>query len=181
MRYSTMDTPAGALTIVVGDTGAVRASGFTADVQELIGLIHPSLRADAEPVDDVGPAQAAVRSYLDGALAAIDDVPVEQRIGGAFITGAWKAMRDIPAGAPVTYTRFAELSGRPAAVRGAASAKRGGAVRAVPPGAAHGRLARRVPLGAAGQAVADRPRGAPCRPGVNRANCLAVAVATALP
>jgi methylated-DNA-[protein]-cysteine S-methyltransferase len=31
-------------------------------------------------------------------------------------------MRDIKPGAPVTYTAFAELSGRPAAVRGAASA-----------------------------------------------------------
>jgi methylated-DNA-[protein]-cysteine S-methyltransferase len=63
-----------------------------------------------------------VRSYLDGDLAAIDAVPVEQRIGGDFVTQAWKVMRDIPAGAPVTYTQFAELAGRPAAVRGAASA-----------------------------------------------------------
>ena len=122
LHYSTMTTPAGDFTTVVSESGAVRAAGFTADVDELISLIHPSLRGVAEPADDVGPPQAAVRSYLEGDLTAIDTVPVEQRIGGGFITHAWKVMRDIPAGAPVTYTRFAELAGRPAAIRGAASA-----------------------------------------------------------
>jgi methylated-DNA-[protein]-cysteine S-methyltransferase len=122
LHYSTMSTPTGDFTIVVSESGAVRAAGFTTDVQELISLVHPTLRAPVEPADDVGAPQAAVRSYLDGDLAAIDAVPVEQRIGGDFITHAWKVMRDIPAGAPVTYTQFAELAGRPAAVRGAASA-----------------------------------------------------------
>ena len=122
LRYSTMTTPAGDFTMVVSESGAVRAAGFTTDVEELMRLVHPSLQEEVQPVDDVGAPQAAVRSYLDGQVAAIDAVPVEQRIGGEFITHAWKVMRDIPAGAPVTYTRFAELAGRPAAVRGAASA-----------------------------------------------------------
>ena len=63
-------------------------------------------------------------------------------------------MRDIKPGEPVTYTEFAELAGRPAAVRAAATAcarNPVGAVRAVPPGAATGRLARRLPLGPAGE------------------------------
>jgi methylated-DNA-[protein]-cysteine S-methyltransferase len=122
LRYSTMTTPAGDFTMVVSESGSVRAAGFTTDVAELMRLVHPGLQEEVQPVDDVGSPQAAVRSYLDGALTAIDAVPVEQRIGGDFITHAWKVMRDIPAGAPVTYTRFAELAGRPAAVRGAASA-----------------------------------------------------------
>ena len=122
LTYLTMDTPAGPFTAVVSATGAVRASGFTADVAELMRLVHPSLVEQIRPADDPGPVGAAVQSYVDGDLAAIDEVPVEQHIGGAFITGAWRVMRDIKPGAPVTYTQFAELAGRPSAVRGAASA-----------------------------------------------------------
>jgi methylated-DNA-[protein]-cysteine S-methyltransferase len=122
LSYSTMDTPAGPFTMVVSEAGAVRAAGFTADVAELLKLVHPQLREEVREVDDVGPVAAAVRSYLDGDLTAIDDVRIEQRIGGDFITHAWQVMRDIKPGSPITYTAFAELSGRPTAVRGAASA-----------------------------------------------------------
>lgn len=122
LTYLTMDTPAGPFTAVVGATGAVRASGFTTDVEELMRLVHPTLAGDVRPADDAGGVGAAVRSYLDGDLTAIDDVRVEQHIGGTFITHAWRVMRDIKPGAPVTYTQFATLAGRPTAVRGAASA-----------------------------------------------------------
>ena len=122
LQYSTMTTPAGDFTLVVSGSGAVRASGFTTDVDELMDLVHPDLHEEVRPADDVGGPQAAVRSYFDGELTAIDKVPVEQRIGGEFITHAWKVMRDIEPGSPVTYTRFAELAGRPAAVRAAARA-----------------------------------------------------------
>ena len=122
LTYLTMDTPAGPFTAVVSAAGAVRASGFTTDVGELMRLVHPTLVEETRPADDVGPVGAAVRSYLDGDLTAIDDVRVEQHVGGTFITHAWQVMRDIKPGAPVTYTQFAALAGRPAAVRGAASA-----------------------------------------------------------
>lgn len=122
LRYSTMATPAGALTTVVGESGAVRAAGFTGEVNDLLVLIHASLRAEAQQVEDVGPAQAAVRSYLDGDLGALDAVPIEQVTGGEFMARAWRVMRDIKPGAPVTYTEFARLAGRPTAVRGAAAA-----------------------------------------------------------
>lgn len=122
VKYSTMETPAGPFTAVVSAAGALRASGFTADVAELLVLIHPDLREPAEEVDDLGPASAAVRSYLDGELTALDTVVIEQRSGGEFLTHAWQVMRDIKPGRPVTYTEYAALAGRPAAVRGAASA-----------------------------------------------------------
>ena len=122
LRYSTMDTPAGPLTAVVSEAGAVRASGFTTDVQQLLVLVHPSLRAEIREVDDLGPVWAAVRSYLDGDLTALDAVRVEQKTGGEFMAHAWEVMRDIKPGAPVTYTEYAALAGRPAAIRGAASA-----------------------------------------------------------
>jgi len=122
LHYSTMDTPAGPFTMVLSDPGAVRASGFTADVDDLLTLIHPELREEAEPAADAGPVSEAVRSYFDGDLGALDRVPVEQRTGGEFMAHAWDVMREIKPGAPVTYTQFAGLSGRPAAVRAAAAA-----------------------------------------------------------
>jgi methylated-DNA-[protein]-cysteine S-methyltransferase len=122
LSYSTMDTPAGPLTAVVSQAGAVRASGFTADVRALLVLIHPDLREEAREVDDLGPVWASVRSYLDGDLSALDEVRIEQKSGGEFLAHAWEVMRDIKPGAPLTYTEYAALAGRPAAIRGAASA-----------------------------------------------------------
>ncbi|BFU42371.1 methylated-DNA--[protein]-cysteine S-methyltransferase [Krasilnikovia sp. MM14-A1004] len=122
MRHSTMDTPAGPFTAVVSGDGAVRAAGFTADVAALMLLVHPDLAGETRPATDLGAVSAAVRRYLDGDLAALDDVAVEQRTGGAFMAHAWQVMREIKPGAPVTYALFAELAGRPAAVRAAAAA-----------------------------------------------------------
>jgi methylated-DNA-[protein]-cysteine S-methyltransferase len=122
LTHSTLPTPAGPLTVVVSETGAVRAAGFTADVENLLGLIHPDLVEETRPADDVGEAGTAIRSYFDGDRAAIDDVRVELRTGGGFMAHAWLIMGDIKPGAPVTYTEFAELAGRPAAVRAAAAA-----------------------------------------------------------
>ena len=122
LRYSTMPTPAGAFTMVVNNDGAVLASGFTADPAALVQLIHRGLLDDLTPASDLGPASKAVRSYLDGDLAAIDDIPVVQRIGGSFISHAWEVMRQIKPGTTLSYTDFADLAGRPLAVRGAAQA-----------------------------------------------------------
>jgi methylated-DNA-[protein]-cysteine S-methyltransferase len=122
LKYQTMETPAGPLTIVVGETGAVRAAGFTPEVDELLPLIHPSLTGEAVPADDVGPVAGQVRSFLDGDRAALDAVTVEQRTGGEFMAHAWRVMRDIKPGSPVTYSEFAHLAGRPAAIRAAAAA-----------------------------------------------------------
>jgi methylated-DNA-[protein]-cysteine S-methyltransferase len=38
------------------------------------------------------------------------------------MTHAWHVMREIKPGDPVTYSRYAELAGRPAAIRAAAAA-----------------------------------------------------------
>jgi methylated-DNA-[protein]-cysteine S-methyltransferase len=59
---------------------------------------------------------------VDGDVAAIDEVPVEQRTGAAFLDHAWRTLRDVPGGEAVTYTEYAALAGRPAAVRAAAQA-----------------------------------------------------------
>ncbi|MGI5214220.1 methylated-DNA--[protein]-cysteine S-methyltransferase [Plantactinospora sp. CA-290183] len=119
---STMRTPAGPLTILAGPDGAVHAAGFTPDAEALLGLVHPRLRAPVRTRADLGPVTAAVRSYLDGDLAAIDGVPVEQHTDGAFMAHAWRTLRQVKPGEPVTYTGYAELAGRPRAIRAAAAA-----------------------------------------------------------
>ncbi|GGM54025.1 putative methylated-DNA:protein-cysteine methyltransferase [Micromonospora sonchi] len=117
-----LDTPAGPFAILAGPDGAVRAAGFTPDPANLLPLIHPSLRGELRQRPDLGPVTAAVAAYLDGELTAIDAVPVEQHTGGAFMSHAWDVLREVKPGQPVTYTGYAALAGRPAAVRAAAAA-----------------------------------------------------------
>ncbi|MEU5940672.1 methylated-DNA--[protein]-cysteine S-methyltransferase [Micromonospora sp. NPDC047548] len=117
-----IDTPVGPLSVLAGPDGAVRAAGFTPAPETLLPLVHPSLRGTLRHRADLGPVTVAVRSYLDGDLTAIDGVPVRQHSGGAFMTHAWEVLREVKPGEPVTYTGFAGLAGRPAAVRAAAAA-----------------------------------------------------------
>jgi methylated-DNA-[protein]-cysteine S-methyltransferase len=119
--WSTLDTPIGPFTAVVDDDGAVLASGWTATLDDLLPLVHPVLRTGELRAGELGPVAEAVVSYHAGELSAIDDVPVRQR-SGAFLEHAWDVLRTVPAGAPITYTEYAAKSGRPAAVRAAASA-----------------------------------------------------------
>lgn len=118
---ATVDTPTGPFTLVATDE-AVLASGWTADVETLLPLIHPSLRpASTTPRDDLGPFTRAVTAYAGGDLDAVDAVPVRQ-VSGPFLAHAWDVLRTVPAGAPVTYTEYAAKAGRPEAVRAAANA-----------------------------------------------------------
>jgi methylated-DNA-[protein]-cysteine S-methyltransferase len=119
--WATIDTHIGPFTAVVDADGAVLASGWTADLDELLPQIHPSLRPTELVPGDIGAVGEAIIRYHDGELSAIDDVPVRQR-SGEFLEHAWDVLRTVPAGAPVTYTEYAAKSGRPAAVRAAASA-----------------------------------------------------------
>lgn len=119
--YATLDTPAGPFTVLASDD-AVLASGWTSTVDDLLPLVHASLRPAApRPRPDLGELTKAVLAYLDGDLTAPMTVPVRQR-GGEFLSRAWEVLRDVTPGAPVTYTEYAALAGRPAAVRAAAQA-----------------------------------------------------------
>ncbi|TCB97721.1 methylated-DNA--[protein]-cysteine S-methyltransferase [Micromonospora zingiberis] len=119
---ATISTPAGPFTVLAGPDGAVRAAGFTADPADLLPLIHPRLRGEPRQRRELGRVTSAVTRYLDGDLAAIDVVPVEQHTGGTFLSHAWQVLRQVKPGDPITYTAYAGLSGRPAAVRAAAAA-----------------------------------------------------------
>ncbi|WP_040798171.1 methylated-DNA--[protein]-cysteine S-methyltransferase [Nocardia higoensis] len=115
-------TPIGPFTAIADADGAVLASGWTADADDLRLLIHSALRpAELRQRDSLGEITRAVVAYHDGDTTAIDTVPVHQR-SGEFLTHAWEVLRKIPAGEPVTYTAFAALAGRPLATRAAANA-----------------------------------------------------------
>lgn len=129
---STLDTPAGPFTMIVDDDGSVLASGWTAAVDALNGLIHPSLRTppvpgaalNATPIPrrDLGAASRAARAYHAGDLTAPDDVAVRQQTSGAFLSSAWKLLREVGPGSPITYTELARQVGNPSANRAAAQA-----------------------------------------------------------
>lgn len=119
---ATVDTPAGPFTTVLDGDGAVLASGWTAELAELLPQVHPSLRpATVRAAGDLGDVTAAVRAYHDGELSAIDAIVVRQRCGD-FLEHAWGVLRAVPPGDPVTYTAFAARTGRPHAVRSVALA-----------------------------------------------------------
>jgi methylated-DNA-[protein]-cysteine S-methyltransferase len=120
--HTTHDTPAGPFTAIVDADGAVLASGWTADVDTLLPLVHTTLRpAGSRQMTDLGAISTAILRYHEGDLGAVDEVPVRQR-SGEFLEHAWDVLRTLPAGAPVSYTEYATKAGRPAAIRAAASA-----------------------------------------------------------
>ena len=120
-RHATIATPPGPFTVLVDADDVVLASGWTADIADLLPVVHSSLRpAGSELVDDL-PVLDVVEKFFAGDVTAIDGVPVSQR-SGPFLTEAWQVLRTVPAGHPDTYAAFAARCGRPAAVRAAANA-----------------------------------------------------------
>jgi methylated-DNA-[protein]-cysteine S-methyltransferase len=119
--YATIQTPIAPFTALVDEDGAVLASGWTADIDALLPVIHPALRPVEVVEGDIGDVADAIVRYHDGDLSVIDTVTVRQR-SGPFLEHAWDVLRTVPAGAPLTYTEYAAKAGRPLAVRAAASA-----------------------------------------------------------
>lgn len=119
---STVDTPIGPFTAIIAPDEAVLASGWTDSTDALLPVIAPALRpVEVRRRPDLGSVTKAIRLYHEGTLTAPDDIEVRQS-SGPFITHAWTILRTIPPGTPTTYTEFATLSGRPEAIRAAASA-----------------------------------------------------------
>lgn len=115
----TVDTPDGAFTILSDDEGRVLVSGWTADVDRILGRLRVADRPSAVTAGETD-AAAAVAAYYAGELAAIDDVPVAQQ-GTAMQLAGWTALRRIEPGHPLTYAEFATELGSANAVRAAAS------------------------------------------------------------
>ena len=119
IEWSTMDTPAGPLTLLTIADGVV-AGGFTTEPASLHERLTAPLRA-AELIErrSLGEVSAAAKCYFAGEVTAWDTLPVVQR-GGPFLEKVWRTLRAVPAGETVTYTELAALAGRPEAVRAAA-------------------------------------------------------------
>jgi methylated-DNA-[protein]-cysteine S-methyltransferase len=115
----TIDTPDGAFTILADDEGRVLASGWTHDVERVIGRLRTADRP-ATVRQGRTDAAPAVQAYYEGDLGAIDDVPVAQQGTPMQLVG-WAALRRIEPGQPLTYPGFAAELGSPQAVRAAAS------------------------------------------------------------
>jgi methylated-DNA-[protein]-cysteine S-methyltransferase len=130
----TLRTPDGDFSILASPD-AVLASGWTSDLEDLRGLVHPDLRPSTKAVrvlesDDetglgvatvLGDAVDAVRAYYAGDVTAPRAIPVRQQ-SGPFRELAWEVLRDVQPGERISYSEYAERSGRPAAVRAAAGA-----------------------------------------------------------
>jgi methylated-DNA-[protein]-cysteine S-methyltransferase len=119
---STVDTQIGPFTAVVDDNGAVLAAGWTAEVADLVPLIHRGLREEPLARKDLGAVTRAVQAYHAGELDAPDAIEVRQVSDGAFLNHAWKVLREVGPRHRVTYTELAARSGHPTAVRAAAQA-----------------------------------------------------------
>jgi len=121
---ATVPTPTGPFTVIAtrDDDGAevVLASGWTDSPEELLLLVHRSLRPESVTAGTPD-ALDAVDAYLAGDVTAIDRVRVRQ-LSGPFLTEAWDVLRTVPAGTPDSYAAFATRCGRPAAIRAAAQA-----------------------------------------------------------
>lgn len=120
---NTVSTPIGPFTTITDDSKeTVLASGWTAEAAELLPQVHATLRpTEWETVVSLPGITDAVLAYHEGDLTAINSVAVQQ-VSGPFLMDAWQMLRKVEPGAPVTYSEFAALAGRPAAIRAAASA-----------------------------------------------------------
>lgn len=115
----TVDTPDGPFTILTDDRQRVLSSGWTADVETVLGRL-PAARRPAELRESETEAADAVAAYYAGDVSAIDSVVVAQTGTPLQLTG-WTALREITPGEPLTYSSFAARLGNPRAVRAAAS------------------------------------------------------------
>jgi methylated-DNA-[protein]-cysteine S-methyltransferase len=114
---TTLETPVGALALLVRDDALI-AAGFT-PVEDQFGRLRTT--AALRMVGDLGPFSVALQAYFDGDVTAMDTLAVSQP-GGAFRQAAWKVMRDVPAGQTISYAELASRAGSPSAVRAAGSA-----------------------------------------------------------
>lgn len=117
---ATLQTPVGALALVLADDGVVLASGF-GPLTDLVERAGVSPGVGAAPEELVAPVADAVERYFAGDVAALDEVSVRQA-GGDFAQAAWQALRAVRPGHPVTYGELAGRAGSPGAARAAGQA-----------------------------------------------------------
>lgn len=118
VHFETISTTDGPFSLLELD-GVVLCSGWTGQLDELL-LRSPIGKISEPPTPGKTTAGQAVRDYYAGQLDAIDSVKVSLR-GTEFQIAGWNQLRNIPAGSTLSYSEFAAATGRPRAVRAAAS------------------------------------------------------------
>ena len=116
IRYASMKTPIGELTVVERD-GAVVASAFVGE-DDLLARIPDVDVEEARRVRSLGPITDALTAYFKGDVTAIDSIRVEQP-GTPFRSRVWRELRKVKPGRTVSYTTLARRAGNAAAVRAA--------------------------------------------------------------
>src|SRR5688572_6017758 len=96
----TIDTPDGPFTILSDADARVLASGWTDDVDRMVGRVRATDRPTTVTRGETD-AAAAVLAYYAGDLGAIDEVPVAQ-FGTPMQLAGWQALRRITPGRPLT-------------------------------------------------------------------------------
>jgi methylated-DNA-[protein]-cysteine S-methyltransferase len=108
----TLRTPIGPLAIVVNESGALLACGFTEEHRRMADLE----RDDLVPRKNPGGLGSKLKRYFAGDLRIIEDVAIALD-GTAFQLEVWNALREIPTGETWSYGDLAKHIGRPRAVR----------------------------------------------------------------
>lgn len=122
VAYRTLDTPVGTLLLAATPTGLARVAYARED--------HAAVLADL--ASRISPRLLQEPSRLDGAARQLDeyfsgrrrefDLPLDLSLVGGFRREVLEQLRQISYGSTASYTALAARSGRPRAVRAAASA-----------------------------------------------------------
>lgn len=113
-RYDVLETPLGALAVVVDDDARLRHVGFLSD-NAPYGK-HLALDPEWKREKDPGRRGSAVLAYFAGELTALESLPVELE-GTPFELKVWSALRTIPCGTTWSYGQLAAAIGQPKASR----------------------------------------------------------------
>jgi methylated-DNA-[protein]-cysteine S-methyltransferase len=119
LRVDRMETPLGALLVIVDEEGRLRATTWEeheAHLPHRLGLLYGAQGFTLEPERNPGGVTSAISAYFQGELGAIDGLPVETA-GTPFQRAVWSALRGIPCGTTQSYGELAHRIGRPSAVR----------------------------------------------------------------
>src|SRR5690242_5855912 len=114
-----IDTPIGEMLIVADHNGNLRATDWREYEDRMYRLLQIHYGDNGfrlEPTRNPSGLSDTIRSYFAGELQAIGSIPV-LTAGTSFQRDVWRGLRNIRCGTTISYTRLAELIGRPSAVR----------------------------------------------------------------
>jgi methylated-DNA-[protein]-cysteine S-methyltransferase len=122
VAYRTVDSPVGELLLAVTPAGLVRVAfaleGHDAALEQLARTVSPRILRAPRRLDGLA---HQLDEYFAGRRRTFD-VPLDLRLAAGFRREVLGHLSEVPYGRTVSYTELATASGRPRAVRAAASA-----------------------------------------------------------